>query len=114
MLQALIDITENALEALVNEKGERKIEYAASEITGDGKKYIKLSISDNGVGIDPKDMDYIFEPFFTKRKKEGVGLGLPNVKRIVDAHNGQVQVRSRKGRGTTFEITIPVDFSKKR
>ncbi len=70
--------------------------------------YIKLSISDTGVGINNKDIENIFDPFFTtKEKGKGTGLGLAAVYNTVTHHNGRITVESEIGKGTTFNILLP-------
>jgi PAS domain S-box-containing protein len=111
MLEAVANVLRNAIEAFDDERSKRTIEFRAKALNHHARNYLKLSIVDNGVGIDPEDKRAIFEPFFTKGKKGGIGLGLPIVKKIVDAHNGRIQVKSEQGNGTAFNIMIPVDIS---
>ena len=66
-----------------------------------------VSIEDNGAGMDRALLGRIFDPFFTT-KTNGTGLGLPMVKRTVNAHGGIVTVKSIKGKGATFEILLPL------
>lgn len=66
----------------------------------------KLSVTDNGIGMDSEAKCKLFAPFFTT-KSDGTGLGLCNVRRIIDAHGGSVDVWSEKGEGTRFEISFP-------
>ena len=66
-----------------------------------------VSIADNGPGIDRALLRRIFDPFFTT-KTNGTGLGLPMVKRTVNAHGGVVTVKSTRGKGTLFEILLPL------
>ncbi|NTV01239.1 MAG: response regulator [Chlorobiaceae bacterium] len=71
--------------------------------------YARLSVSDNGSGIDPAILDKIFEPFFsTKSLAESSGLGLASVYGIVRQNNGFIRVSSEVGKGTTFEILLPL------
>ena len=69
---------------------------------------VRVEIEDDGVGIRKKDLEHIFEPFFST-KNEGTGLGLPIVKKIVDAHGGTVTVDSHFGGGTKVSIVLPVN-----
>ena len=73
------------------------------------EKFIEVCVSDTGEGIEPNIMDKIFEPFFTTKKQgEGSGLGLDIVKKIVDKHNGSINVQSKLGEGSTFIIQLPL------
>ncbi len=70
------------------------------------KKYVKLTIKDQGVGISEKDLQNIFDPYFTT-KDGGSGLGLATTYSIVKKHNGLITVESEIGEGSTFSIYIP-------
>jgi two-component system, NtrC family, sensor kinase len=69
---------------------------------------VEVRIEDNGRGIEEGDMCRIFDPFFT-RSPDGTGLGLTIVRRIIDQHNGSIQVESEPGRGTVFTLRVPVE-----
>lgn len=71
-------------------------------------KFVRVNVSDNGIGIDPDILPRIFEPFFTtKGPDRGTGLGLAMVFGIVQQHQGWVECRSERGQGTRFEIYLP-------
>ncbi|UCF18180.1 MAG: PAS domain S-box protein [Gemmatimonadota bacterium] len=68
---------------------------------------IRIELSDNGPGIDPADLHYIFAPFFSR--SGGSGLGLALTKQIIHAHGGTIEARSTLGQGATFTILLPVE-----
>lgn len=70
--------------------------------------YVRLEISDEGEGIDPRVAQRVFEPFVTT-KREGVGLGLVNARSVVEGHGGAIELIARHGGGTTAIIRLPVD-----
>ena len=67
---------------------------------------VVVTVADSGVGIDPENLDRIFNDFFTT-KDEGTGLGLSNVRRLVGDYGGRIAVTSPPGHGTTFTVTFP-------
>ncbi len=74
----------------------------------DSADELTITVSDTGTGIDPETLPRIFQPFFTSKKRRGLGLGLPICDRIVKAHGGRIEVDSAPGRGTRFKIHLPV------
>ena len=71
---------------------------------------VVVEVTDDGPGVPPELSDRIFNPFFTT-KPQGSGLGLAIVRKIVDAHDGRIDLSSRPGVGTTFRVTLPVATS---
>lgn len=69
--------------------------------------HVEVAVIDRGTGIDPKNLESIFNPFFTT-KSDGVGLGLAIVSKIVDDHGGKITVESVLGEGTTFRVLLPL------
>jgi signal transduction histidine kinase len=74
----------------------------------DGEGKLNLSVSDDGKGVEPADLDRIFEPYFTNRDG-GTGLGLALVRRILDEHGGRIAARNNPEGGLTMELTLPAE-----
>jgi two-component system sensor histidine kinase PilS (NtrC family) len=72
--------------------------------------WVEIAVADRGVGIPPEHLERIFDPFFTSRK-EGTGLGLATVHRIVESHGGQIRVETEVGRGSIFRVRLPASRS---
>jgi len=114
--QVILNLCTNALHALREKGGLLRIQLAEelldpekSSIMNIGPgRYVKMTISDTGHGIDGGIIDNIFDPFFsTKDITEGTGLGLAVVHGIIKGHKGGILVQSVVGEGTTFEIFLP-------
>ncbi len=71
-----------------------------------GGPWVEIAVTDDGPGIPPERMEEIFKPFFTT-KTQGTGLGLPISRKIVEAHGGILEARSRHGEGATFYVWLP-------
>jgi PAS domain S-box-containing protein len=105
--KALIYILENSLEAVAQNSVGKKRRMIKVTLFEDGEN-IGVSISDRGEGVPQKNLDQIFEPFFSTRP-ERVGLGLTFAKRVVEEQGGGIEVVSRLKRGTTVTLTFPKD-----
>ena len=107
--QALINIIQNAIDAMNenkdNEKYDKKKEIYIKLKTIDN--YAVISIKDTGIGMKEETLNKIFEPYFTT-KRHGTGLGLTNVVRIIEAHNGNITIESEYGKGSEFIIKLPL------
>jgi signal transduction histidine kinase len=99
---AFVNVIRNAVEA-VEENGHLRI-YVRS--IGSQPPSVLVVVEDNGCGIDDADMPHLFNPFFTK-KKYGTGLGLSQVLKIVEIHQGKIEIISEKGKGTKVCVTLP-------
>jgi signal transduction histidine kinase len=78
--------------------------------THEGEREISVKITDQGIGIDPEDIPYVFETFHRGKgveEKPGFGLGLAGVKAIVESHGGRVSVESEVGKGSVFTVVLP-------
>ena len=101
MKQAFMNVVLNAMEAMP-QGGVLKV----STIVDEGKS-VGIKVVDTGVGISEEDLGHLFEPFFTQ-KTRGTGLGLANVKRILEEHGGRVDIESVLGEGTEVSLWLPV------
>ncbi len=101
--QAVINLLLNAIEA--TSTGGMITLWTKVKLD-ENRQLLELGVRDTGPGIDSELLPNLFTPFYTS-KAHGTGLGLSNVKRIAEAHSGQVDVRSRKGRGATFVMRFP-------
>ncbi|MFZ1984083.1 MAG: ATP-binding protein [Desulfatitalea sp.] len=114
MRRVIINVMDNALQAVRARVQVEKTAGAAFtpriivKIEGDGAKVV-IHVSDNGTGMSEETRARAFEPLFTTRAR-GTGLGLANVKKIVDEHGGHVSLESRLSEGTHLTITLPCDM----
>jgi len=98
--QVLVNLIKNAMQAMTR-GGTLTLQ------TGEGSDGVWVSVADTGGGIAQEQINRIFDPFYTTKKK-GTGLGLMIVQRIVRAHGGRIELESHVGRGTTFRIWFPL------
>jgi PAS domain S-box-containing protein len=95
------NLLDNAMQALPDKTGMVSLEGSS------GRGTLKIAVRDTGTGIDPDDVQKVFEPFFT-RKSRGTGLGLTICRKIVELHKGTITVASVKGAGTTVTVVLPL------
>lgn len=100
LVRAFVNIVRNAFDAMPD----------GGTLTLSSKQVdacVEISFSDTGVGMSDDVLDRLWTPFFTTKAK-GMGLGLSICRRIVEAHNGKISVKSVEGKGTTFKVILPV------
>jgi CheY-like chemotaxis protein len=116
--QILMNLCSNAAHAMNDSGGVLEIGLEEVEVLPGGRgdhpdlqagRYMKLSVSDTGRGMDRSTVERIFEPFFTtKNPGEGTGMGLSVVHGIVKGHNGEITVKSEINKGSIFQLYFPV------
>jgi PAS domain S-box-containing protein len=100
--QVIINLIVNSIEAMAAVT-ERRLTLTAREHDRD---YVLVAVQDSGVGIDPEQLDRVFNPFFTT-KSDGMGMGLSICRSIIEAHGGELWASSNDGPGVTFQFTVP-------
>ena len=100
--QALINVVKNAMESISDEG------LVTVSVEPEGKRWVSVRVSDTGSGLNPDEIEHIFDLDYTTKEK-GLGLGLPLAHEIIRGHGGEIQVQSQKGSGTTFEILLPMN-----
>jgi len=103
--QVFTNLTQNAYEAMAGD-GKLRIKVAAAN--ANGRRGVEIDFQDTGPGVTEGLGEQIFNPFFTT-KKDGVGLGLSIVSKIVDQHHGWIRVSSEPGKGACFRVFLPVE-----
>jgi len=102
MAQVLLNLYLNAFDAMAP-GGTLKVSLSSS-----GNGAAQISVSDTGRGIHKKDLPHVYDPYFTT-KSSGTGLGLAIVHRIIEAHDGRIDITSEEGKGTTVTLLLPVE-----
>ncbi|OMF96307.1 ATP-binding protein [Paenibacillus sp. FSL R7-0337] len=110
--QVLTNLLDNAFR---HTPADRKISILAGTVVLEGRSLVEIAIRDQGAGINPEDLPFIFERFYKADKARlrgesgGTGLGLAIVKNIVESHHGSIYASSKLGEGTTFTLRLPVE-----
>jgi signal transduction histidine kinase/ActR/RegA family two-component response regulator len=109
---ALVNILENAMEACIDDPGEKvyQIDFHVRQTD----KEIQFDITDNGSGMDEHQKKKIFTIFYSTKGSKGTGLGLFIANKAVQKHGGYISVDSKPGEGTTFHIRLPLRESRER
>lgn len=107
--QAILNLMINAVNAMKDSDLPNELILRVSTTPGstDSDPTASIHVIDTGPGINPKDQERIFHPYFTTTAA-GTGLGLPTARRIADAHTGSLQLHSEPGKGSDFSIVLPM------
>ena len=105
--QVLLNLILNAIEAMSSDEGPRELLISTEQSPTDG---VVVTVRDSGPGIDPEQLDRVFEAFYTT-KSSGVGMGLSICRSIISAHGGRLWAEAGKPKGAVFRFTVPVDHS---
>lgn len=105
--QVVTNLLLNASQAITEGSADANMIRVTTDLDGEE---VVLAVEDSGVGMDEQTLSHVFEPFFTTKPTElGTGLGLPLCAEIVSKHRGRIDVKSRKGHGSRFEVRLPLD-----
>ena len=104
--QVLINLYLNALDAMPDSG---TLTVGAALEKSDAEENVVVTVTDTGIGMEEQELHKIFQPFYTAKKRTGLGLGLPICERIIKNHGGRIEARSQPGKGTTFTIHIPTE-----
>ncbi|MDY6906503.1 MAG: ATP-binding protein [Thermodesulfobacteriota bacterium] len=113
MQTSLVNFLENAVDACVFDVGKTDHRIGVSAYP-DGDNRLCLKIADNGIGMDEETRDALFSLFFSSKGAKGTGLGLFIANHVIEQHGGRINVESRLGQGTCFEIVLPQTRAERR
>jgi len=103
--QVILNLVVNGMEAIVNNKnGERELSISSAK---DGSNNLIVAVRDSGPGLDPANLERVFDAFFTT-KPDGMGMGLAISRTIIESHGGRLWATSNSPRGAVFQFTLPV------
>jgi signal transduction histidine kinase len=105
--RCILNLVSNAIDACDKSQGVVEITTQTDETS----KWLKIVISDNGCGISEDNLKKLFSPFFSTKGSKGTGLGLAITQKIISEHGGSVNVESELGKGTTFNIELPLKIA---
>ncbi len=108
MHRAILNVVTNAIDATADSDQPGKVEITTAYSPDEAR--IQVTVSDEGPGIPPEEMDALFRPFVSSKKGRGTGLGLPVSQKILNEHGGRIDVESQPGRGSRFTLELPAVF----
>lgn len=109
IVQMFINLLNNAADAIAERLESQPEPVGEIQVSAElQERAVKVSVGDNGIGMDAQTLSRVFNPLFTtKQKRGGTGLGLGMVQRIAARHGGEIQIVSEKGQGTTVSVILP-------
>ena len=99
----ITNLAKNAIQSIPEQQENKSIIVSVKKELNN----VLITVADNGIGIQPKDIDRIFEPKFTT-KSSGMGLGLGIIKNIIENYKGTITFETEFGKGTTFIVSLPI------
>jgi PAS domain S-box-containing protein len=108
--QVVLNLIKNAIEAMIPVVEGHRLLHIETEF--DGSQNLVCTVQDSGTGIDPENVDRIFDRFYTT-KPDGLGIGLAICRTIIEAHGGQLWVSANMPQGATFQFTVPAQIVNK-
>jgi signal transduction histidine kinase len=103
LIRIITNLVKNAIQAIPENQDEKSILVTVKKESNN----VLITVADNGIGIQPQDIQRIFEPKFTT-KSSGMGLGLGIIKNIIENYKGTITFESEFGKGTTFTVSLPI------
>ncbi|MFN3752854.1 sensor histidine kinase [Flavobacterium sp.] len=103
LIRIITNLVKNATQSIPEDQEEKQVLVSVNEVEDN----VIISVKDNGIGINPENIDYIFEPKFTT-KTSGMGLGLGIIKNIIENYKGTITFETEPGKGSTFIVSLPI------
>ena len=103
LIRIITNLVKNATQSIPEDQEEKHVLVSVNE----EEDNVIISVKDNGIGINPENIDYIFEPKFTT-KTSGMGLGLGIIKNIIENYKGTITFETELGKGSTFIVSLPI------
>ncbi|MGD8290692.1 MAG: response regulator [Desulfobacterales bacterium] len=105
--ESLLNLMSNAVDACLFDDDINKSWQVGIKTTLEEKRFIRFEVSDNGLGMDRKVIQQLFTSFFSTKGHRGTGLGLMVTRKLIEEHNGTIEVDSELGKGTVFTVRLP-------
>lgn len=103
LIRIITNLVKNAIQSIPDEQEEKQILVSVNEMDDT----VIIAVKDNGIGIEPENIEHVFEPKFTT-KTSGMGLGLGIIKNIIENYKGTITFETELGKGSTFIVSLPI------